>query len=62
MTAIRAYNDDPNIINLNVAHGTTTVINDTARYVYGVPKPMIETMSHFLDNFPDAPTHTRRAH
>lgn len=61
MTAIRAYNDDPNIINLNAAHGTTTVINGTACFVHGVPKHIMSTMNHFLENFPDAPTHTRRA-
>lgn len=58
MTAIRAYNDDLDIVNLNAAHGTTTVLNDTAIWVYGVPPRMMSTLGHFLDNnFPDVPAH-----
>lgn len=65
MEAIRAYNDDPNIVNLNAAHGTTTVLNDTAVLVYGVPMPMMGAMDTFLKSIPDkpvgSPTYKRRA-
>lgn len=65
MEAIRAYNDDPNIVNLNAAHGTTTVLNDTAVWVYGVPLPMMSAMATFLKSIPDkpvgSPTYERRA-
>lgn len=65
MEAIRAYNDDPNIVNLNAAHGTTNVINATAVLVYGVPLPMMRAMGTFLKSIPDkpvgSPTYKRRA-
>lgn len=37
------------------------VLNDTAIYVYKVPPRMMSTLGHFLDNFPEVPTHKRRA-
>lgn len=45
--AIRAYNDNPNIVSLNAAHGTTNVLNYTAVWVYGISfLPMMSANRH----------------
>lgn len=48
MTQINLYNAHPNIADLNAMHGTTTIVNDTAILLTGMPDHFMAYLHTFI--------------